>query len=588
MAEKILIVESELASSETLQKMLEEEGYGTLRVSGQGSGLEDALARERFDLILIDVSAGGDWDGIAAYAETRERYQVPVVYCIDSYAPDIISRTRKTDPAGYILKPPGQDEIRAVVGIALSRSELEKQLRESEKKYLDLMNSARDVIIILNDDTSIQFVNKYAEEIFGYSADEVQGTSFLSYIHPDEIERVTARFRMRVAGREVTNQYESAMLHKDGFRVDVEVTGVMVTYMNRPAVLVILRDIRERKRAESALRRSEEEYRILINSLDEAIHVIDENFTITLMNNRFLEWNRSLGLATDIIGKPLFEVFDFLDESILDEYRQVRDTGRKLVTRETNTLNGEVIYTETHKIPIILNDRVSQIVTVISNVTDYVKKEKKITDSLREKEILLKEIHHRVKNNMQVVSSLLNLQSRHITSEEDLGLFRESQNRVYSIALVHEKLYQSENLAEIDFLDYLKSLVRELSHIYLKEKMVDTKIVVDGVFLTIDKAIPCALIVNELVSNAMKHAFSRDEKGTITILIRRDSDNYGLEVCDTGSILDSKIEIENAGTLGLQLVNALIRQLNGTLTLERREGTCFRITFPVNPDLHGG
>ncbi len=586
MSRKILISVDDTSSADRLRDILNQDGYHAVPVSP--GEIHDTLGREPVDCVLMGVDTAGKKDGVEIFSEIRKQHRVPLIYLIDGYDPVIISRARETEPAGYIRIPPDPGDVKATVETALSRGELQKKLEESEDKYLELMNSARDVIVILNEDTTIQFINRSAENIFGYTAEEVQGTPFLQYLHPDEVERVITRFRMRVDGKEVPNQYESVLIHKDGSRIDVEVTGVRITYMDRPSVLVILRDIRERKKAESALKRSEEQYRMLINSLDEAIHVVDRDLTLTLINKRFLEWNRSLGLPTDITGKPLFEVFHFLDDSIRDEYLKVLETGKKLVTRESTVVDDHTIYTETQKIPIIMNNRVGQIVTAISDITDYVQKERKITDSLREKEILLKEIHHRVKNNMQVVSSLLNLQSRHIQNGEDLRLFRESQNRVFSIALVHEKLYQSENLAEIDFLDYLKSLVTELSNIYLRTKMVDTDLYIENVFLTIDKAIPCALIVNELVSNAMKHAFDEDQAGNITISIRESDGCYNLDIGDNGSGLNREIDVEKADSLGLQLVNALIRQLNGKLSVDRNGGTRFTIVFPVAAELHGG
>lgn len=207
--------------------------------------------------------------------------------------------------------------------------------------------------------------------------------------------------------------------------------------------------------------------------------------------------------------------------------------------------------------------------------------EEQAKNSLKEKEILLREIHHRVKNNMQIISSLLNLQSQYVKDKESLEMFRESRNRILSMAFVHEKLYQSKDLTKIDFDDYIRSMTQHL----LRTCSVDPRAVrlninCSDIFLSIDMAVPCGLIINELISNTFKHAFSEGRKGEITIDFRSDADNrLTLVVSDTGIGLPKDIDISNSKTLGLQLIKDLVDQLKGTLEIERDGGAAFRITF---------
>lgn len=207
--------------------------------------------------------------------------------------------------------------------------------------------------------------------------------------------------------------------------------------------------------------------------------------------------------------------------------------------------------------------------------------EEQAKNSLKEKEILLREIHHRVKNNMQIISSLLNLQSQYVKDKESFEMFRESRNRILSMAFVHEKLYQSKDLTKIDFDDYIRSMTQHL----LRTCSVDPRAVrlninCSDIFLSIDMAVPCGLIINELISNAFKHAFPEGRKGEITIDFRPDADNrLTLVVSDTGIGLPKDIDISNSKTLGLQLIKDLVDQLGGTLNIERDGGATFRITF---------
>jgi two-component sensor histidine kinase/HAMP domain-containing protein len=216
-----------------------------------------------------------------------------------------------------------------------------------------------------------------------------------------------------------------------------------------------------------------------------------------------------------------------------------------------------------------------------AEIAERKKAEFQIRKSLKEKEVLLKEIHHRVKNNLQVISSLLYLQSKKILHLPALDMFLESQNRIRSMALIHEKLYQSEDFYNIDFSEYIRNLIGHLSNTYgAKLKNVDVRVTVENVMLSIDKGIPCGLIINELVTNALKYAFPDGRKGGIAIDIQTDPDRQvTLSVTDDGIGLPSQLNLEKSETLGLQLVKSLAQQLKGEIRIERTQGTAFRITF---------
>lgn len=201
--------------------------------------------------------------------------------------------------------------------------------------------------------------------------------------------------------------------------------------------------------------------------------------------------------------------------------------------------------------------------------------------SLAEKDVLLKEIHHRVKNNLQVISSLLNLQSHSAGDRQVIQMFTESRNRIRSMALVHEGLYQSDDLGGIEFSHYVSSLTGYLLRSYgVHTDGVELTIDVDPVHLGIDSAVPCGLIVNELVSNALKHAFVDGRQGHITIELHSvDNGRYELKVGDNGVGIPEGLDIGQTGSLGLRLVSTLVEQLGGTMDLDRSAGTVFRIAF---------
>lgn len=201
--------------------------------------------------------------------------------------------------------------------------------------------------------------------------------------------------------------------------------------------------------------------------------------------------------------------------------------------------------------------------------------------SLREKEVLLKEIHHRVKNNLQVISSLLNLQSGTVTEPAMLAMFTESQNRIKSMALIHERLYQSKDLAKIDFSEYVRNLTNHLYRSYVANaNLIKLNLHVENIHLNVDTAIPCGLMINELVSNALKYAFPHGQKGEIGIsLARQPGEQLVLIVRDNGVGLPQDLDIKSSKSLGLKLVNILTKQLKGNLDYQVENGTVFKLTF---------
>ncbi len=207
-----------------------------------------------------------------------------------------------------------------------------------------------------------------------------------------------------------------------------------------------------------------------------------------------------------------------------------------------------------------------------------------LNDMLAEKEVLLRELHHRVKNNLQVIISLLQLQSRSVEEPEVREVFQESQNRIRAMALVHQTLYQSPDLARIDAVSYIKSLSTQLFQAYrVHPADMVPSISVSEVTLELDVAISCGLILNELISNALKYAFPQHRGGVIVIDLRMASENTCvLNVRDTGIGLPASLDIENPTTFGLRIVRLLVRQLHGAIAFDGRNGTEVTVTFPVS------
>lgn len=221
---------------------------------------------------------------------------------------------------------------------------------------------------------------------------------------------------------------------------------------------------------------------------------------------------------------------------------------------------------------------------VCRDITDRIESEQFVLNSLREKEVLLKEIHHRVKNNMQIVSSLLSLQLDSLQDEKSRSLFMEAQGRISSMALVHEKLYQSNDLARINFTEYLQELTDNLTGaLGARTRGIALRLEIAQVQLGIDTAIPCGLIINELASNAYKHGFPQGGPGEVTLTFERLEDNrLRLVVADNGRGIPAGFDFSRSKTLGMQLVHTLVRQLRGTIEIQGPPGARFILHLQEN------
>ncbi len=347
--------------------------------------------------------------------------------------------------------------------------------------------------------------------------------------------------------------------------------GELVTAFNQMLAEIQTRD--------KALRESEERYRTLVEHQQEGLGVVDPNEYFVFANSAAHE---IFGVANgELVGRCLSE---FVDEA---GFELVRKQTRLRPSVRRTTYDLEIIRPDGERRVILVTasprfDKQGRFIGtfgVFRDITDRKCAEERLREGLREKEVLLREIHHRVKNNLQVISSLLYLQSRSIADGKALEIFREGQNRIKSMALIHEALYGSQDLAFIDLSQYIRSLIGFLRASYNAGDEIGFQIDVADVSLSIDSAIPCGLIINELVTNSLKHAFP-DGKGNFWIKVSPiDETRFEMVVKDDGVGLPPNLDIETTPTLGLRLVKSLVRQMNGSLEVKSIGGTHFRIRF---------
>jgi len=473
--------------------------------------------------------------------------------------------------------------VTSIIGVGrdiTERKRAEEKLQQSEKRYRTLFDESRDAIYITSRDGRFLDVNPGLLELFEYSKKEMIDKINVEEIYAHPADR--KKFLKEIETKGAVRDYEVRFCKKNGTEMDCLLTSTVRRSSdgNIEGYQGIIRDITDRKQVEAALRESEAQKKAILDASIDRIRLSDTDLRIIWANETH---SRELDIESeDLIGQHCYKFFVGRDSPCPGCVAQ-----KALITGQVEhailTRPEQDRHLDSHAVPIKNESgEIVNIIQITRDITARKQAEGKLTASLKEKEILLQEIHHRVKNNMQVISSLLKLQAETMEDERLKEAFRDSQSRVRTMSLVHEKLYQSKDFTHVPFKDYLTSLIRYLSQSYTPQaRKIEFVTEIEEIPLNITHAIPCGLIINELVSNALKHAFPEERTGTITISLRSpEKDTLALSVGDNGIGLPEAIDPHTTTSLGLHLVAILVEdQLKGEITVEREGGTTFHIVF---------
>lgn len=497
--------------------------------------------------------------------------------------------------------------IAAKASAEIERLQAEADLQTSEERYRAVFEQAVSSNVVVDGDTGeiVEF-NTHAHENLGYTRKEFESLKIADFDTIENHEDVRKHIDKII--RNGSDIFETKHRGKDGKIHDMIISAKLLSIPGRNIITSQWHDITERRQMEEELRKSEEGFRELAENIPEAFWVTSPDFKRIIYLSPAYE---------TIWGHTCKSLYEHPDSWIDNVHSDDRD---RVAAALENHTQGKADFTEEYRI--IRPDGserwivdcaysikgksglIDHIIGVAKDITERKKAEEQIKASLREKEVLLKEIHHRVKNNMQIVSSLLNLQSESVDDESTRQIFKKSQNRVKSMALVHEKLYQTEDLSSIDFGEYTRSLTARLLHSFGDNTNgIQLVIDIDEVFLDVNKAIPCGLIINEIVSNSFKHAFPDsttgadknkfEGNGVIKVSMRKNADPVSrtsadvdtgiieLVVGDNGIGLHEGLDFRKTKTLGMELVITLVDQLDGSIEYVNNGGTEFKITFRV-------
>ncbi len=491
--------------------------------------------------------------------------------------------------ANEIQEEPNIPVIELVVGIiilmVLFRQFLtERALSSSEKNYRDLVDNSLVGIYKTNISGDILFANESLAQIFKFSDVEELKSHQITEFYKNISARKEIIDKLRKEGSFA--QYEVEMVSREGDTVNMllsaSLTGKVISGM--------LMDITLRKKAEKALQDSEEKYHTLFESNPTYTILVSLEGSILDVNSAASEF---AGISSqELIGKNFPELQIFPNEEDIKFQRSkflraLQGETIKPFQYQLIDYKGNYSWVESQLVPIKKDGEINSILVISKDITERKRAMDGLERMVDEKNILIKEIHHRVKNNMQIISSLLNLQSQHLKADEQfaVSILKESQNRVKSMAMIHENLYQSKDFTHIKFEDYITRLVYELFYSYSGDAdKIRLVVDVDDVNLNMETAVPCGLIVSELFTNSVKYAFPEGREGEIRVSLKQepgkdDDREFILTVSDDGVGFPPDLDYRNTETLGLELVNSLTCQIDGNISLDLTQGTKFTVKF---------
>jgi PAS domain S-box-containing protein len=491
--------------------------------------------------------------------------------------------------AAHVLKK--LSYICALTGLLISmyvlfkRFEVAKtKLAESEERFRLAMLRANDGLWDWNLQTDEVYYSPRWKSMLGYAEEELEShlDTWKRVIHPDDLGLSLASIRDFLEGRADKYELEFRLQHKNGHYRNILSRATLVRGAAGEALRLVGThvDITARKLAEEALRESEQRYHTLFDQSPDGIVIVDLSCKIVQFNDVAC---RQLGYTREEFSRLNISDID-ADESpteIRGRTENILDAGGAAFDVRHKTKLGEIRYHHVITQPIVLAGE-TFLYAIWQDITERKQTEEQVQQSLVEKETLLRELYHRTKNNMQVIISLLNLQCRGIDDEKTLNIFEDTKSRIHSMALVHEKLYEAKNLSQVYLNDYIKDLAQALmkSHNAGREQ-ITLHLDVKRIPVSIDTITPLGLVINELMTNALKYAFPGNKRGEIVIKAGLNEDEtIELTFSDNGVGMPKSINLDKAESLGLTIVRTLVAsQIKGKLEMQTQNGTAFIIRF---------
>lgn len=582
---KILLVEDEVILAINQKGSLEEYGYYLIIANTGEEAIELFRENNDIELVLMDIDLGKGMDGTEAASRILEERDVPVIFISNHTEPDVVEKTEKITSYGYIVKSSGIAVLCASIKMAfklydakVNEKKKEDALFNSEMRYREITDNAASIILRMDTSGNITYFNRFAQTFFGFSHEEIIGRNVVGTIVPvidisNQNLELMIKDIINNTEKHINNENEN--MCKDGTRVWIAWSNRAIRNKNGRCVeiLCVGNDITRRRRNEIELYEKEQRYRTLVENQLELVCIWLPDTTLTFVNEAYC---RLIGRSRqDLIGSKWV---DFIPENsrseVLKNYQDAV-AARKVYSyvHEVEVKDG-IRWFRWNDVPLFdEGGNLIEFQSVGHDITERKEAEDKIRDLLSEKELIIKEVHHRIRNNMSAIRALLMLQADSLKDSPAASALHETANRVQSMSRLYNKIYTSHNFKETSVSGYVSPLVDEIISNFPNSNSVKIKKEIDDFVLDVKKLQPLGIIINELLTNVMKYAFAGKSDGIINLSLKNTDKKIILVIEDNGIGIPKSIDFKNSTGLGMQLVNSLARQIGASIKLESAGGT---------------
>jgi PAS domain S-box-containing protein len=571
----VLLVEDEALIAMNEAAVLEDHGFEVTTAHSAEKAIE-LVENNGIDLILMDIDLGkGKMDGTEAAQCILENHTIPIVFLTNHVEKEYVERVKKISGYGYILKNSGEFVLIESINMAFTLFETNQSLeRENEERKKTeqqlrfqamLLDQIQDRVIATDLNGRITYVNKAECKTFGKSADELIGMH-VSEFGDNPSRGTTQQEIIETTLREGSWQGEVINYTEDGCEIDFDARIQLIYDENGEptGMLGISTDITDRKQSEQALRHSESKMRAILEAIPDMMFINSEDGTF--LDHHATENNSLFTSPAQFLGKRIHDVFPSgIASNFHSMVKSVIETGEMQNYEYRLSIAGKPLDFEARIVPYGEKKTLS----IVREITEHKQAEE-------EKDFLMKELNHRVKNNLAMISSLIHLKDSTLGDEVDLS---DIARQIDAIKIVHEKLYQGEEITHINFGEYVQELLSTVFSFDAKTITIENTI--EEIYVRTKTAIPLGLIINEIATNAIKHGFTSEEaRFTIDMHVDEPQIQYVLTISNTGKPFPEEIDMETPETLGLQLIQALVTQIEGTIELQKQPYPVFTIRFP--------
>jgi len=599
----ILVVDDEPDNFDVIETALVNQGY-QLQYASNAHNAWQQLEILPVDVIVLDVMMS-DQDGISFCRELKNHprsQHIPILMVTALTEKQDLVQSLAAGADDFLSKPLNYLELQARVACLVRikkqydqlrallasreeelrhRQEAEVSLAKMNEQLQAVIDAVPGFISWIGNNLRYRGVNQRLAQAVGMTTEEFVGQPLGFLDSAQEFETFIQDFISKT--KQETMQIALNVNFGEKVR---EYLIVAQKYDHGQSIVTVGIDSTKWKQAERELQVTTNQLQTLLNTVNSGVLLQDKHWNVILPNQAFYKIFNLNPEIDRLIGKTNSELEGYY-QFYFSEAEQFCQQNQMLLQAKQSIINEEWILRDGRTLerdyaPILVDDSCQGHLWVYRDITERKRNEKQLKSSLQEKDLLLKEIHHRVKNNLLVVSNLLERQSHYADDKKISFLLNESQNRLHSIALIHEKLYQSTELRKINFADYLEDLAQTLSDFYFPDiQNIEWVLTLEPIWLNIETANPCGLIVNELISNALKHGFPDGSKGKIWLELRQNQDNdlLILEVKDNGVGLPPNLDPMQVQSLGMELILTLTEQIQGELSITNADGASFQITF---------